>query len=129
MLQFSFSTNGFVVKPEWKCDEIPPFTYLRDGTIYTMVSMSEVIPKRDSLRATLHRFNNLTKEHKQNLWVYKNKNDHTYVMVFKDYHKRDNGTYQIPAQTNCIAATTDTVWDIPSDDINPLSINVEYHVE
>jgi len=51
---------------------------------------------------------------KHNLWV-KIKNTHTgdtgiHTLIFKDYHKRETGTYLIPAQTDCIGATTNKGW-------------------
>lgn len=123
MIQFSFSTNGLVTKSEWYCDEVSSNVYLKDAMVHREVVHK--LPMRPSmiLQKTIEVMNSPEYNKTCNLWVYIKNSSNVYVMVFKHYYKRDNCTYQIPAQTDCVAATADRVWAISHQDMNLIKMD------
>lgn len=133
MLQFSFSTNGFVTKPEWECEERPMTTCIENGMVCRLVDFRTSVPIQSLVKKIAKVLNLKDNAVKCNLWVRIKHDNHFYVAIFQDYYKRDNGTYQIPAQTDCVAATTATVWETVTwnalmSDMNLLSPSVN-HIE
>lgn len=124
MLQFSFSTNGFVTKPEWDCEERPTPTYIENGMICRSVDFKIRVPIQHLAKKTVESLNSKDSSAKHNLWIRIKHDNHVYIVIFKDYHKRSNNTYQIPAQTDCVAATTDDTWVVSLDDMNPLTLDI-----